>query len=321
MTQIGRDIQRRLFETMVRIRKAEECVVDVYAEQMMRTPTHLSIGQEAVAAGVCAALDGDDQVFCPHRCHAFYLAKGGGLNAFFAELCGKATGSNHGRGGSAHLSACEKNMYSSPILGDMIPVAVGAAFSFKMDKLPKVAVAVLGDAGLEEGVFTESLNFALLKKLPVIFVCENNLYSTHTHIRERQPASTISERVSLPEMKAEQLDGNDVEAVYEAILKAAAECRRGGGPKFFEFLTYRYREHVGPLFDYDKGYRPKKEVLRWQDKGPIKRYTEILEKRGTFSASEIAKIGEDCAETSLRAYQQALDDPWPDPAALTTDVY
>ncbi len=132
-TNLNANLKKELFTSMVRIRQAEEKIVEVYSQQQMRTPTHLSIGQEAVAAGVCQALRDDDQVFASHRCHALYLAKGGDLNAFFAELCGRATGSNAGRGGSAHLSACEKGMYSSPLLGAMLPVAVGAAMAFRMD--------------------------------------------------------------------------------------------------------------------------------------------------------------------------------------------
>src|SRR5206468_345814 len=143
------------------------------------TPTHLSIGQEAVAAGVCATLKNDDQVFAAHRCHAAYLAKGCSVDAFFAELCGRATGSNEGRGGSAHLADSKIGIYASPILGAMIPVAVGAALSFQMDRSQRIAIAFLGDGALEEGVFAESLNFAIIKELPVLFVCENNLYSTH----------------------------------------------------------------------------------------------------------------------------------------------
>ena len=219
------------------------------AEQQMQTPTHLSIGQEAVAVGVCQALQNADQVFASHRCHAAYLAKGGDYDGFFAELCGRVTGISRGRAGSAHLTDPRAGIFSSPILGEMIPVAVGAAWSAQLDGRQQVAVCFLGDAATEEGVFAESVNFAALKRLPVLFVCENNLYSTSSPLRVRQPPSPIFERVRIPEMSTRQIDGNDAVGVYQAAAEAVTALRAGQGPVFIECLTYRIREHVGPLLD------------------------------------------------------------------------
>lgn len=320
-SQKSKILKSNLLAAMLKIRVAEETIVEVYKEQNMRTPTHLSIGQEAVAAGVCAALKGDDQVFSPHRCHAHYLAKGGNLEAFFAELCGRESGSNGGRIGSAHLTDEAAQIYASPILGAMIPVAVGAALSFKMDKKKQVAVAFFGDAAIEEGVFAESLNFAIIHKLPVIFICENNLYSTSSPLKVRQPASPIYRRVSTPELTAVQIDGNDVEKVYETVLKAVDSARRGKGPAFIECLTYRIREHVGPLMDYDKGYRSKKEVEAWMKKCPVKRYAAKLTRQKIMKASEVEAVTQELKAQCVAAYQKALKSPWPDPASLLEHVY
>ena len=319
--RIAKLLARNLLTTMLKIRVAEETVVEVYGEQNMRTPTHLSIGQEAVAAGVCLALKKADQVFSSHRCHAHYLAKGGDVPRFFAELCGRENGSNSGRIGSAHLTDEDAKVYASPILGAMVPVAVGAALSFKMDKLKNVAVSFLGDAAIEEGVFAESLNFAIIKKLPVIFICENNLYSTNSPLKARQPASAIYKRVSTPELKAIQIDGNDVEKVFKVASNAIEDCRKGKGPAFIECLTYRIREHVGPLMDYDKGYRSKKEVEDWIKKCPIKRYSKTLIRQKYFTPKEIDSLTQQFKDEMLRAYQEALGSAWPDPASLLQHVY
>ena len=315
-------LQEQLLDQMFKIRRAEEKIVEVYAkEQMMRTPTHLSIGQEAVAAGLSLALRPDDQIFTGHRCHAAYLAKGGDFNAFFAELCGRATGISGGRAGSAHLTDPSMHVYSSPILGAMIPVAVGAAMSFKMDGKDSIAVAMFGDAVPEEGVFAESLNFALTKKLPVLFLCENNLYSTHSPMSVRQPPSPIHERVRTPELKTQCIDGNDVELVYEILKKTIAEIRQTGMPQFVECMTYRFREHVGPLFDHDRGYRSKAEVEEWMAQCPIKRFTKKLIETKSMAQTEIDALEAKWTKASDDAYAAALKAPWPSAVSLTENVY
>lgn len=319
--KVKRNLKKDLFSIMLKIRIAEEKIVSVYQEQNMRTPTHLSIGQEAVAAGVCQALSLDDQVFAPHRCHAHYLAKGGDLDGFFAELCGKQTGSSGGRIGSAHLTDDKAGIFASPILGAMIPVAVGAALSFKMNKEKKVAVACFGDAAIEEGVFSESLNFAVVKKLPILFVCENNLYSTNSPLKVRQPPSAIYKRVKIPELSTCQIDGNDVERVNAAAREAVQRCRQGKGPAFIECLTYRVREHVGPLFDYDRGYRSKKEVDGWINKCPIKRYQAKLIKEKVLTLHTVDDIKRNVMQDVELSYTKAMRSPWPKPETLLEHVY
>ena len=314
-------LQKQLLIAMIRIRKAEETIAKVYPEKQMRTPTHLSIGQEAVAVGVCQVLRKGDQVFASHRCHAHYLARGGSYSAIFGELCGRITGCNKGRVGSAHLADCRIGLYASPILGSMIPIAVGAAFSFRMDDIKNIAVAFFGDAAIEEGVFFESLNFAVLHRLPVLFVCENNFYSTHSHIKTRQPPSAIYKRIGIPELQARQVDGNDVEKVYQTAHSAVQQCRSGKGPVFLEYLTYRIREHVGPFFDYDKGYRTKEEVESWMKKCPIDRLERKLIKKGIIDRTIVDLLSKEMEFEAQQAYEEALQSPWPDPATLFDHTY
>ena len=314
-------LQKRLLISMMRIRTVEDQIVTVYPDKQMRTPTHLSIGQEAVAVGVCEGLRQEDQVFTSHRCHAHFLAKGGSIEALFGELCGRVTGCNKGRAGSAHLADCKVGIFASPILGSMIPIAAGAALSFKMNRSKNVAVAIFGDAAIEEGVFAESVNFAVLKKLPVLFVCENNFYSTHSHIKFRQPPSSIHQRIKIPELKTQQLDGNDVEKVYQVASHAIHQCRVGKGPVFIECLTYRIREHVGPLMDYDKGYRTKREVESWMKKCPIKRFKAKLTTEKIMTSQEIDVLTEKLKKYVEQAYAKALQSPWPDTKTLSDHVY
>jgi TPP-dependent pyruvate/acetoin dehydrogenase alpha subunit len=316
------DIKKKLLSLMLKIRVSEEKIVEVYAkEQQMRTPTHLSIGQEAVAAGLSMALQTEDQVFVGHRCHAAYLARGGDFQGFFDELCGRKSGICGGRAGSAHLTDPSAGIYASPILSAMIPVAVGAGMSFKMDQNKRVAVAVFGDGAIEEGAFAESINFAVTNRLPVLFLCENNLYSTHTPLSVRQPASPIVERIANTQMKAQQIDGNNACLVYETIKIALEHVRQLKGPLFIECLTYRTREHVGPLFDYDRGYRSREEVEAWIKRCPISQLTAQLTQENILSLSDVQVMKEEWKSKADEAYRKALQAPWPDAASLEEHVY
>jgi len=316
------EIKKQLLAVMLKIRKAEEKIVEVYARDgKMRTPTHLSIGQEGVAAGLALALHKDDQVFAGHRCHAAYIAKGGDYNGFFAELCGRATGISEGRAGSAHLTDAAAGIFVSPILGATIPVAAGAALAFQMDGKKNIAVAVFGDATIEEGVFAETVNFALAKKLPVLFLCENNLYSTHSSLSVRQPSSPIFERVRQPELPTEQIDGNDAVKVFETLTRAVNHVRTKQMPYFVECMTYRVREHVGPLNDWDRGYRTKDEVDAWIAKCPIARLSKTLMDEKIMTLSDIENEEKKYAKMADDAYEFALNSPWPDTLSMTEHVY
>jgi len=314
---------RDLLRQMIRIRCAEETLADLYAEQEMRTPTHFSIGQEAVAVGVCAALRRDDVIYSGHRCHAHFLAKGGSLPGLVSELYGREGGVARGRGGSVHLAQPDVGMIaSSAILGQTIAVAVGSAWAFAMDRVPRVAVAFFGDGAVEEGVFHESLNFAAVRKVPVLLVCENNLYSTHSPLSVRQPAGiAIHERARAYGIPARHVDGNDVLAVYRAAEQAVAYCRGGAGPCFLECATYRWREHVGPLWDYDRGYRSKAEVDAWVARCPIKRLAEHCLARAICTADELESWRRECQQEVAEAVAAAKRSPFPSGADILQGVY
>lgn len=316
------DLRIRLLHSMIRIRRTEETLADLYKEQEMRTPTHFSIGQEAVAVGVCTALERDDAVYSGHRCHAHYLAKGGNLPAMVAELYGRETGCARGRGGSVHLNDPSVGMIaSSAILGQTMAVALGSALAFKMDGAPRVAVTFFGDGAIEEGIFHECLNFAVVKRLPVLFVCENNGYSTHTPLAVRQPpAIEIHQRARSYGMPAKLVDGNDVFAVHEAAREAVAAVR-GNGPYFLECTTYRWREHVGPLWDYDLGYRTKEEVDRWIAQCPIRRATERLVAEGVLSAADVKALERELQGEVDRAVAAAKAAPFPAVEDLMLGTY
>ena len=303
--------KRRLLREMIRIRTVEETLADLYPEGEMRTPTHFSIGQEAVAVGVCAALRQDDVVYSGHRCHAHYLAKGGSLPGMVAELYGRETGCARGRGGSVHLNDADAGFIAaSAILGQTMATAVGSALAFHMDGLDRVAVTFFGDGTVEEGIFHESLNFAVVKQLPVLFVCENNGYSTHTPLSVRQPASVpIHVRARSYGMPSAHVDGNDVFAVFAAARDAVEATRRGDGPSFLECSTYRWREHVGPLWDYDQGYRTKAEVDEWIARCPIARATRRLSDDGLCSAGDIARMTRESRDEIERAVAAAKAAP------------
>ena len=236
-------ICRSLLESMVRIRMVEEAIAAHYPEQQMRCPVHLSIGQEAASAGVCAALQPDDLAMSGHRSHAHYLGKGGDLPAMIAEIYGKATGCCQGRGGSMHLVDLKAGFVGAvPIVGSTIPIATGLAFADRQLKRDRVTVAFLGEAATEEGVFHESVNFASLHQLPIIFVCENNLYSVYSPMGVRQPAHReVWQLAAGHGVAAHQGDGNDPLAVYALARAAAAHARSGQGPVFLELTTYRWR--------------------------------------------------------------------------------
>ena len=317
------EVGPRLLREMIRIRTVEQTIADLYPEGEMRTPTHFSIGQEAVAVGVCGALRRDDVVYSGHRCHAHYLAKGGDLLGMVAELHGREAGCARGRGGSVHLNDPAAGVVaSSAILGQTMATAVGSALAFKMDGLDRVAVTFFGDGTVEEGIFHESLNFAVVKRLPVLFVCENNGYSTHTRLEVRQPVGVpIHVRAGSYGMPSVRVDGNDVFAVFAAAREAVERSRRGEGPSFLECMTYRWREHVGPLWDYDKGYRTKAEVDEWVARCPIKRATERLVAEGSCSMEEIEQLGRGYVDEVNRAVAAAKDSPFPAVEDLTAGTY
>jgi acetoin:2,6-dichlorophenolindophenol oxidoreductase subunit alpha len=257
---------------MLRIRRAEEAIAEMVDSGEARCPCHLSIGQEAIPAGVCAALRAGDTVWGGHRSHGHYLAQGGSLEGLFAEVLGRTTGCSGGRGGSMHLIAAEHGIPGTvPIVAATVPLAAGAALAYKLRGEARVAVAFFGDGALEEGSVHETLNLAALYRLPMVFVCENNLYSSHLHWSERRLADNLDQAGAFHSVGGERLDGNQVEHVEDAARRAVARARAGAGPWLLECRTFRWRGHVGASSDQDVGVRRRGELAAWRERDPIRR--------------------------------------------------
>ena len=296
-----------LLRSMLRIRRIEEALADRYAEQEMRCPMHLCIGQEAIAVGVCAALSAEDAVFSNHRAHGHYLAKGGNLNAMVAELYGRAGGCCGGRGGSMHLIDLDAGFLgATPIVGGTVPLAVGSAWAASLTQNRRLTVVFFGDGCFEEGVVHESMNFASLHKLPVIFVCENNNFSVYTHRDERQPERPIYRLAEAHGMAAYTGDGNNVEEVLAISRTAVDLARQGQGPQFMELHTYRWREHCGPNFDDHLNYRTVQEIEAGMNACPIASYTRKLEQEHGDMCLEIAQFEAEIRQEIAAAFEFAL---------------
>ncbi|MER8097852.1 thiamine pyrophosphate-dependent dehydrogenase E1 component subunit alpha [Streptomyces goshikiensis] len=314
----------RLIREMVRIRVVEEVLADYYRnEQEMRTAIHFSIGQEATAVGVLSATTPRDWVYAAHRTHAPYLAKGGDLRALVAELYGRQDGCSHGRGGSIHVIDQSVGFAGSgAILGEMISVAVGTGWAFARSGESRVALTFFGDGATEEGVFAESLNIAAVQRIPVVFVCENNLYSISSPLTARQPAGTsIRGRAEAAGVRAAAVDGNDVFAVREAAEAALRHCRAGNGPYLLELATYRWREHVGPGWDHHHGYRSKQEIDSWIERCPIQRAVAEVRAEEPGIDDLVRQWQAESQEEIHAAVACAKGLPFPDVAGLLDGAY
>ena len=319
----SREIQIRFYKALLRIRRVEEILADEYRKGTMRTPTHFGIGQEAVAVGVCEALVRGDVVYSHHRCHTHYLARGGNLFGLVAELLGREAGCSRGRGGSVHLTDRSAGFLgSSPILGEGMALATGTALSYQMDGSQNVSVAFFGEGACEEGSAYECLNFASIRKLPVLYVCENNLYATESPLSVRQPAGTdLCERVRSFKIATHHTDGNDVFAVYEAARKALDHCHSGNGPFFLACDTYRWREHCGPLYDNDLGYRTEAEFLEWKAREPIGMLRQALLAEKAATASDFEQMQSDIDREVEAAFEFAERSPFPPAEEAFTHEY
>lgn len=306
----------KIYHKLYLIRRVEEEVARVYPSDKIKSPVHLSIGQEAVAVGVCEALRPDDIVFGTYRGHAMYIAKGGDLKRLIAEMYGKVTGCGKGKGGSMHLvDVAHGVMGASAVVGTTIPNAVGYAQALKIQGKSNLVVSFFGDGATDEGVFYESLNYAALKKVPIIFICENNQYAIHTHQKTRQSRPDIAGKASAFGIPACRIE-DDVFKVYEAVNEAVTTIRSGQyGPFFFECMTYRWKEHVGPNEDYQLGYRTREEAEPWIKNDQVKRVGELLE----VAARE--QIESDVEAEIQTAFAYAEESPFPDAAELYQDVF
>lgn len=314
-----------LYKTMLRIRLCEESFVEPILKKEIKCPVHLYTGEEAVAAGVCAALTDKDYIFGNHRSHGHYLAKGGNMNQLVAEIYGKETGCSRGRGGSMHLIAPEKGFLgAAPIVAGTISLAVGAGLASKIRKDKSISVSFFGDGATGEGVLYEALNLAALKKLPVIFVCENNFYSTHLPLKEIRAKDNIWQ-VALPfGVPSHRVDGNDVLAVFEAAKKAVSDARRGKGPSFIECRTYRLMGHVGPddnIQGQHTEIRPKSEVEKWRKKEPVGKLEKLLLQKKLLRKEDIDKIKEGIKKEVADSHILARRSPLPKEGDLKKYVF
>jgi TPP-dependent pyruvate/acetoin dehydrogenase alpha subunit len=314
-----------LLRTMMRIRLCEESFVTPILEGEIRTPCHLYSGEEAIAAGICACLKKEDYVFGNHRSHGHFLAKGGSINEMVAEIYCKETGCSRGRGGSMHLIDPEVGMMgAAPIVAGTISLAMGAALASTIRKDNRVTVSFFGDGATGEGVLYESLNFAALKKLPIIFACENNFYATHMPIRECRVDNHIYKVAEPFCIESRAVDGNDVLEVYEAAKQAVEKCRKGEGPIFLEFLTYRFRGHVGPddnIQGTHTDIRPKKEVEEWLEKDPIKNLERYLKDNDLLDEESLQQIKAEVEDEIAEAHAFARNSANPDPRELARHVF
>lgn len=316
------DVLLGMYRRMLLIRRTEEQVAELATSGEAKCPCHLAIGQEACAVGVATALRSTDRSFGAHRSHSHYIALGGLVNEMLAEVLGKYSGCSRGMGGSMHLIAPEVGLLGTvPIVGATIPMAVGAALAATLDGSGAVAVGFFGDGATEEGVFHESMNIAATMKLPVLFACENNLFSSHLHISLRQPADRLSRYADAHRMASETLDGNDVCAVAAAAQRAAHRARTGGGPTFLEMITYRWRGHVGPREDMDVGVKRGAELAQWKARDPIGRLGASLMAARSVSKEQLATIDDDVNAEVRSGLEFARAAAYPPPSATTDYLY
>lgn len=319
----SQDFLLEVFFKSYRIRLIEEAVAARYHQDEMKTPVHLAIGQEAIAVGTALVLNAQDLVYCSHRTHAVYLAKGGDLKAMLAEFHCRTTGCCGSRAGSMHLLDKKVGMAgSSAIVGGAIPIATGFALSAQQQNEKRLTAVYFGDAAVEEGVAWESINFAVLKKLPILYVCENNFYSVCSPLHYRQPEQvSIYQKAAAFGLKSECIDGNNVLAVYAAAQRAVEHLRHGWGPVFIEARTYRWLAHHGAEDDTPSGYRSAEEVNAWKAQDPIAWMKKLLLEELHVPAATLAHMQEKISQEIAEAFDFALQSPRPQRDSLMQHVY
>jgi pyruvate dehydrogenase E1 component alpha subunit len=308
-----------MYRKMLEIRHFELEVDRLFKANMIWGTCHLSVGEEASAVGSIAALEESDMITSTHRGHGHCLAKGGELPKMFAELLGKETGYCRGRGGSMHIADLEKgNLGANGIVGGGIPIATGAALASKMKKDGKVTLCFFGDGAANQGCFHEAANLAAVNKLPIVYICENNLYGMSVPFSKASSVQNIADRAAAYGIPGKVVDGNDVEAVYEAVKEAVDRARRGEGPSLIENKTYRWLGHSKSDANV---YRTREEIEEWKQKCPIKRYRQKLINDGVASAEELDRIEKE-VETAIKdAIEYAKNSPEPRVEDIMDGVY
>jgi TPP-dependent pyruvate/acetoin dehydrogenase alpha subunit len=305
-----------LFESLLEIRFTEEMIAENYKDQQMRTAVHLGTGQEAVAVGVCSNLSKGDAVFSHHRSHNHFLASGGAVFELIAELHGHEDGCSKGRGGSVHLNHRNEVFFASTaILGESVSLAVGSALSFAMGKSQQIAIAFFGDAVWEEGVIYESLNFAAIHSIPVLFICENNTYSTESLLSSRRAeGSEFTQRAMSFGVESIKGDGNNLHEVFNLVSTVISKMRLNPKPYLIEFDTYRWREHVGPNFDHEVGrtFRSKSELVEWQKKDPVLLMRNYLKTEDSVTEDDLTILENRVLDKVGQEFNRAKNSAKPD---------
>ena len=313
------DLEIKLYKSMLKIRYFEESVKKLYEDGDIPGSVHLYTGEEAVAAGACAALRLSDFITSTHRGHGHIIARGGDLKKVMAELFGKSTGYNGGRGGSMHIATMDLGILgANGIVGAGIPIATGAALSSSLRKSDQVTICFFGDSASNQGTFHESLNIAASFNLPIIYICENNLYGVGTCILNTTKCRDISERSKSYGMPGESIDGNDVLKVYESVRKAVESARKGGGPVLIECKTYRWHSHFEGEPD---NYRDPAEVKKWKQKEPIKRFEKHILAGNILSKEEMSTIKDEVSGEVKSAIDFAKESPYPSGDTALEFVY
>ena len=314
---------KNLFYQMLRIRMIELSIVQNYNNWKMRCPVHLSIGQESAAVGICANLKKNDEIVTAHRSHAHYLAKGGSLKKMIAELHGKETGCAEGLGGSMHLIDLNQNITAAvPIVGSTIPIGVGKAWANKLNSANNIVVIFFGDGATEEGVFFESLDFAVLKNLKILFVCENNKYSVYSSLKKRQSKKrNLIKIAKAMGLNTQLFKDHDVLNIYKKTKKIIKTIKKKSVPYLIQINTWRYLEHCGPNYDDNLGYREKRDKIYWAKKDQIFKYENLLKKKGLIKTQDIIDMKYKLQNEINRAFKFAEKSKFPSKKILKKYIY
>jgi pyruvate dehydrogenase E1 component alpha subunit len=309
---IDRDLALKLYFQMLRLRRTEEALHHEYhpAEEM-RCPIHFCIGQEAIPAALSVLVQPDDYMFSHHRSHGYYFAKGAPMRELFAEIYGRETGANAGKAGSQDISHSGSHFYSGAILAGAVSIAVGAAFGFQHAGTRQISISGFGEGATDEGAFWEAMNYAGIKKLPILFVIENNRYATFSDQLKRQASDNISERVRPFGVRATQIFGNDVVLAWRTLRSEIDRLREGDGPALVEAYTYRWNSHVGPEDDSANAYRKSDEIDFWKNNSPLTLLEEKLRANGWLDDKKLEKFESEVAEEIAANFKFAKESPFP----------
>ena len=316
----NKNLNLALYKKIYLIRSAEKAIAENYPSDQMKTPMHMSMGEEAIVVGVCQALGPKAQTFGTYRSHALYLATSQDTDGFFAEMYGKKMGIIKGKGGSMHLSNPRHGlMATSAVVASTIPLAVGAAYANRYLKKNKTVAIFFGDGAVDEGVFWESLNLACLMKLPIIFICEDNGYAVHTQSFKRHGYKSINEIVKKFDCIVFSSESTDVEAIFKISKKAVILTKKEKRPVFLYFKYYRYLEHVGVNWDFDKGYRSEAEFKKWFKKDPLKLQKKRL-LANKVKSKEIEQLENAITKKIEKSILKAKKSPFPEDKEVYKDV-